>query len=164
MGKRLLRVYPGFGKGVTGVDAASTEIVVNLIRLGGMLEDAVVSNLRPADISPAGLNTLMILNSTDASLCPSEISARLIRTRGTVTGLLDSLEKRGYIERRPDPEDRRMTRIEITASGRKVLDDVLPGLWRHEARLLGHLTKKDKQALLTLIEKTLQGDFADDAG
>lgn len=162
MSKQLLRVPAGFGKGLRGVDASSTELVVNLIRLGSRLEDSVASNLRPADISPAAMNVLMVLRQAKASLCPSEISARLVRTRGTVTGVLDSLERRGLIARQQDAHDRRMIRIELTAAGRALLDRVMPTLWSHEATLLQHLTVKEKATLLRLVARTLEGPLADD--
>ena len=47
----------------------------------------------------------------------SELGARLIVTRATVTGLLDSLERRGFVHRAPNPADRRSLLVEITPAG-----------------------------------------------
>jgi DNA-binding MarR family transcriptional regulator len=40
---------------------------------------------------------------------------------GTVTGMLDDLEKKGIVERRPDPRDRRLVMVSLTDTGRAIL-------------------------------------------
>ena len=61
---------------------------------------------------------LGILADAPDPLAPNEIAERLIISRATVTGLLDSLETRAYVRRTPHPTDRRMLLIELTESGR----------------------------------------------
>ncbi|MEY2463907.1 MAG: hypothetical protein QOH64_2045, partial [Acidimicrobiaceae bacterium] len=62
----------------------------------------------------------MILDGSDRPLCPNELGERRLVTRGTVTGVLDSLEERGLVVRTPHPDDRRMLLIELTAKGRRL--------------------------------------------
>ena len=57
-------------------------------------------------------------------LSPSELGERLIVTRATVTGLVDSLERQGYAERTPNPADRRSLLVSITPTGREVAQQV----------------------------------------
>ena len=57
-------------------------------------------------------------------MSPSELGDRLIVTRSTVTGVLDSLERRGLVRRSPHPTDRRSVVVEITAKGLRVLGEV----------------------------------------
>ena len=48
-----------------------------------------------------------------------ELAARMLVTKGNVTGVVDRMEALGWIERRPDPEDRRVNRLYLTeAEGR----------------------------------------------
>ncbi len=48
---------------------------------------------------------------------PSDLAARLRMSKQALNHLLGQLERRGYIERRPDPDDRRARRIALTARG-----------------------------------------------
>jgi DNA-binding MarR family transcriptional regulator len=62
-----------------------------------------------------------------------ELAERLLVTKGNVTGVLDRLEKLGWVERRPDPQDRRANRLHLTAAGRRKIDAVMPA---HDAIVL----------------------------
>ena len=48
-----------------------------------------------------------------------ELSRRMMVTGGNVTGITDMLETEGLVERVADPEDRRATRVRLTAAGRR---------------------------------------------
>jgi DNA-binding MarR family transcriptional regulator len=52
---------------------------------------------------------------------PSELAARMRITKQALNYLLGDLERRGYIERRPDPDDRRSRRIALTDRGRSLI-------------------------------------------
>jgi DNA-binding MarR family transcriptional regulator len=95
----------------------------------------------------------MILEGSDAPLCPHEIGERRLVTRGTVTGVLDSLEERGLVARTKHPDDRRMLLIELTAKGRGLLDDLLPDHRESERRLLGSLSDREVATLAKLLAK-----------
>ena len=53
---------------------------------------------------------------------PSDIAENLGVTRGTITGLLDGLEREGYVERRHDSRDRRALTIQMTDKTRQFVD------------------------------------------
>jgi len=59
---------------------------------------------------------------------PSQIADHIGVTRGTVTGLLDGLERDGYLERNHDARDRRALTIQITEKARTFLDEFLPSV------------------------------------
>ena len=66
---------------------------------------------------------------------------RIIRT-------LDELQDDGYIERRPDPDDRRMRLLAITEAGRRVKDAAQKEIQRGEERWLGELTVEERRTFL----------------
>lgn len=70
-------------------------------------------------ISLAGLGVLRVLMDTDG-LKSSEVAARGWSSPGTVTAVVNTLARDGFVERRPDPEDRRVVRLYITDQGRAV--------------------------------------------
>jgi DNA-binding MarR family transcriptional regulator len=69
--------------------------------------------LKPLDVSPAGGLVLGILKDAGQPCPPNYISERLIVSRTTVTGVLDTLVKRGLVRREPHPTDRRMVLVHL---------------------------------------------------
>lgn len=156
MGVRMtspLRVRESLDREFQGADFRATECVINLLRAGNLVEQRLTRRFREYGLSPATFNVLMILEGDPKPLCPYQIGERLLVTRGTVTGLLDSLEKRGLVLRAPHPDDRRMLLIRITEAGRRLLVDLLPEHFRGEAEMLGPLTPREKETLVRLLGK-----------
>lgn len=134
-----------------GADKLATECVVNLIRAGSLTTTAVGVHFRRHGISGAAFNLLMILRGAGRPLSPHEIGERQLVTRGTVTGLLDTVEKQGFVRRLPHPDDRRMLLVEITDTGRELLDAVCVELFPAQAQMLSALSAADKEALVQLL-------------
>lgn len=64
---------------------------------------------------------------------------------------LDELQGKGYIERRPDPDDRRVRLLAITESGRAVKDAVQEEIQRGEERWLSTLSAADRRVFLRVL-------------
>jgi DNA-binding MarR family transcriptional regulator len=83
-----------------------------------------------------------------------ELVAATGQRPSTLTGVLDRLEERGLVHRRPDPEDRRTVLVALTAAGRAARDRVLAAMGALEAevpaaearRLRGALARFPAQA------------------
>jgi DNA-binding MarR family transcriptional regulator len=75
-------------------------------------------------ISPAGLGVLRVLLAGDG-LKSSDVAARGWSSPGTLTSVVDTLVREGYVERRSDPEDRRVVRLYVTDEGRRICEDYL---------------------------------------
>ena len=71
---------------------------------------------------------------------------RIIRT-------LDDLQDRGYIERTPDPDDRRVRLLSITASGRRLKDAVQADIQRGEEHWLGELSAEERRVFLSVLKR-----------
>jgi DNA-binding MarR family transcriptional regulator len=75
--------------------------------------------------SPAGFGVMRLLAARDG-LKSSEVAARGWWTAGTVTSVVDTLVRDGYVERRRDPGDRRVVRLYLTEQGRlKVAESIM---------------------------------------
>ncbi len=59
-------------------------------------------------------------------MCQGEVSAKILRSTGNMTLVLDNLEKRGLVRRERDTDDRRMVIISLTEAGREVISRILP--------------------------------------
>ncbi|MFY9918048.1 MAG: MarR family transcriptional regulator [Mycobacterium sp.] len=77
---------------------------------------------------------------------------RIIRT-------LDDLQDDGYIERRPDPDDRRVRLLAITDAGRRIKDAVQREIQRGEERWLGELTAEERRIFLRVLERLTPRDW-----
>jgi DNA-binding MarR family transcriptional regulator len=75
-------------------------------------------------ISPAGLGVLRVLLAGDG-LKSSDVAARGWSSPGTLTSVVNTLVREGYVERRPDPGDRRVVRLYVTDKGRQICEDYI---------------------------------------
>lgn len=71
-----------------------------------------------SDISLRQLSALAIIREQSTTL--GEIARRLMVTPAVITGLIDRLERRGYVRRTTEPGDRRRIYLELTDAGRQV--------------------------------------------
>jgi MarR family transcriptional regulator for hemolysin len=76
-----------------------------------------------------------------------DLAERLFIEGPTLTRHLDHLQARGLIERRPDPEDRRSTRIYSTAEGRRVLKSLWSVMEHAEGDLVAGLSNVQVEGL-----------------
>jgi DNA-binding MarR family transcriptional regulator len=75
-------------------------------------------------ISPAGLGVLRVLLAGDG-LKSSDVAARGWSSPGTLTSVVNTLVREGYVERRRDAGDRRVVRLYVTDQGRRICRDYL---------------------------------------
>lgn len=71
--------------------------------------------------------------------------------------VLDGLQKQGYIERHPAPDDRRVRLLSITDAGRSVKDAAQAAIQRGEQRWLSRLAAEDRATFVRLLQQ-LTGD------
>ncbi len=81
-----------------------------------------------------------------------EVATRMHITSGTVTSLLDNLERKGFVERSNDPDDRRRVLVDITADAQRLLDKVLPDVQVVATTMFEKISVKQQQALLDNLE------------
>ena len=77
------------------------------------------------DLTPSQFGVLEALFHL-GSMSQSEISAKLLKSGGNMTLVIDNLEKRGLVQRNQDMVDRRITTVSLTAAGKDLITEVLP--------------------------------------
>ena len=130
----------------------ATEAVMNTMRTADMLFDQIGRLLRPLNVSAAGGLALGVLRDRGA-MSPSELGERLIVTRATVTGVVDSLERRGFVRRSPDPVDRRRLVIEITPAGLAVVQELRTIIHRNEKAWLSTLSEPELRSYIEQLHR-----------
>jgi DNA-binding MarR family transcriptional regulator len=107
--------------------------------------------LRRHSLSRAGREALAVLEGAGHPLSPTTIAERLLVTTASVTSLLDTLERRGLVERRPDPEDRRRLLVAITHEGLALVDQFLPEVVALQTAAMAELSEPQRRQLLKLL-------------
>ena len=88
-------------------------------------------------------------------LSPTRLAGALLITSGTMTNRLDRLEQRGLIKRLPNPNDRRGLDIELSAEGRRLVDEAIVAHVANERQMLSVLSKRDRADLIRITRKLI---------
>ena len=95
----------------------------------------------------------------------TRVSELIYFDRSTIGDVLDRIEAKGWIVRRPAVHDRRVKVLELTPLGRTTLHAVAPGIGRVQSRLLAPLSRHEAETFVRLLAKVADGsDPADEDG
>jgi DNA-binding MarR family transcriptional regulator len=91
-----------------------------------------------------------------------ELADSMAVTRATVSGVADTLERRGHVRRDDHPRDRRLVRLELTPAGRRTIEVLFPRFNEGEAALVGGLSHEEQAMLAGLLRRfiTSSGEAA----
>jgi DNA-binding MarR family transcriptional regulator len=155
-----IQMPPDFLDQTPDANPLATEAVMNTIRTADMSFERIGRLLRPLGVSAAGGLVLGQLRD-HGTMSPSELGERLIVTRATVTGLLDSLEHRGLVRRSAHPTDRRSLVVELTPEGIEVIRQVRVIIHRRETAWMSALTDEELRAYIALHHRIQDSVAAD---
>ena len=149
----VYRVAEDFEREFEGGEAIATELLINAVRLGDLLMNLIDSFVRTRGLpSASSLQVMEVLRGefkvSGQGLSPSVVAARSLISRPALTGVMDTLERRGLLRREPEPSDRRRHYVEMTEAGRALMDELLPALHAAEAQWTRHIGTTQKQRLV----------------
>jgi DNA-binding MarR family transcriptional regulator len=140
---------------VPGTDPAICQLFLNILHTGDVVSRGEAEFLARHGLNQARLIVLVLLdNSENGSMRSSELAEHASVSRATITGLLDTMEKAGLVERHDDPRDRRASCITITSRGSARLHEVQPLLIRWTEKILSALSVRERGQLVALLRKT----------
>src|SRR5438552_15057813 len=105
------------------------------------------------DLAPVQAKALHELN-VEPPISMRELAERLKSDPSNVTGLIDRLEARGLVERRPDPNDRRIKGLALAAAGAKLRQRLFARLYS-APRSVTELSQRDQRCLRDVLERIL---------
>lgn len=136
--------------------------VMRELQLAGARADALVSKVaRRYRLSHAALNALAVIEGAGGPVPAGQVSAQMHISTATMTSVLDTLERNGYIRRQPDPADRRRVLVDLTPAAQALLNQVLPAVQQLVTATLSPLGDQALQALLQAL--TAASDALDSA-
>jgi DNA-binding MarR family transcriptional regulator len=110
-----------------GASRSASEVVINLVRTTSLFLAELDRRLKNvADLSASAWQALAVIEGAREPLPPHVIADRLLLTSGSITSLLDTLERRGLVRRNAHPRDRRKLLVDITNTARDMVDHMLP--------------------------------------
>lgn len=151
------RLVGGWRKALPDVDITPLEVLSRVSRLARHLDRQRSIVFARHDLEIWSFDVLSALRRTDAPhhLSPGQLLAQTLVTSGTMTNRLDHLEARGLVRRRPDPSDARSVRVQLTASGRRRVDNALTDLVEREDAILGNLDIGERKVLAGLLRRVI---------
>jgi DNA-binding MarR family transcriptional regulator len=147
----LIRMGPTFEQDWPGASARATECVMNLLRTAGDISERLAELLRPYDLTPTQAQVLSIIHGAREPLPHHTIGERLVVARGTVSFLVDTLERRGLVRRVPHPNSRRTVLVAITEDAERLLHEFRPRIHQFDRNLVAGLGPEEQDALLRLL-------------
>lgn len=88
--------------------------------------------------------------------CPKDIEENLQMSHPTVSGLLSRLEKKGFLELRQDPDDRRCKRIYILPKGEACNETIHSTIMGFEKKMVDGFSANDKQEFTMLLTRAMR--------
>jgi DNA-binding MarR family transcriptional regulator len=128
------------------------DFINRVLATGGVLLRESQHFFRPLGVTEAQFNVLNVLAGAPAGLSQRELGDVLLVDRSNVTGLLDRMEKAGWVRREDHRQDRRIHRVVLTASGRRLWTRVWPLYLAAVGKVVAGLPAADmKQAMAALV-------------
>ncbi len=142
-------------------DAQGFSGLVSLIRAYSVAVRSIESVLRPFGLNLSRYEVLLLLSFTRAGCLPTMRLRDLLMVHGSsVTYLVDKLEEAELVERRPDPDDGRVSLVYVTDSGRALVDRSSHALGDAGFGAFAGLNESDATQLIAILAqvRTASGD------
>jgi DNA-binding MarR family transcriptional regulator len=142
-------------------DKMELRVWLRLLTCASLIETRVRAGLRETfDVTLPRFDVLAQLDRAPDGLSMGELSDRLMVSNGNVTGLVDRLVAEGHVARLASPEDRRQSRVKLTAAGKRAFDAMTPQHERWIDDLLAGVSREDMAQMLELLGKLKQSVIA----
>jgi len=140
-----------------GVDLL--QVTARLARIGPLLARRQEAVFDRFDLSRGEVGMLSALRTAGPPhrLSPTRLGQGLMLSSAGVTSRLDRLERRGFVVRLPDPDDRRGVIVELTQAGLDIVDAAVAANSVSDRQLMERLDPEEIETLEGLLRKVLAG-------
>jgi DNA-binding MarR family transcriptional regulator len=123
-----------------------------LAQVGAHAASQFAERLSALELSPPDAGILRLLRMS-SGISQQELSGRLRIHPSRLVAILDNLERRGLVERRPNPDDRRLYSLNLTGDGGEILGRIGKVAREHQDTLLAALSAEQRVQLSGLLQK-----------
>jgi DNA-binding MarR family transcriptional regulator len=134
-------------------DATATECAQNLMLTATVFIDADVRAVARHGLSTAARLALATIEGAGEPMSATELASRLFITGASVTSLVDTLERKGYVRRTRSEADRRVVLVELQDSARPVIDAFLAEITAVHAAEFAIFTAAEREQLISLLAR-----------
>ena len=127
-----------------------------LRHLHSCTDQAMSNALAAMDLTAAQCHIMGFITHREQPPCARDIEDAFHLSHPTVSGLLSRLEKKGFIEFRPDEKDRRCKRIHILAKGLELDETVHKAILNNEAQLVSGFTEEEKILFHQFLQRAIR--------
>lgn len=133
------------------------EALLSLVRTAALMQKLADRFFAGFGLTDVQFNILMILKEHGPNgISQQELSEHLIVTKSNVVGLVDRLEKAGYVRREAHPTDRRFNQIVLTREGEKLETQIEARYFLEVDRMMNRLSPAQKKTLIQAMETIRQ--------
>jgi MarR family transcriptional regulator, organic hydroperoxide resistance regulator len=125
---------------------------IQLVRTFSRMERRLEHVLERHELSIPQFDILATLGF-EQGITQQELAERLLVTKGNICGMIDRMEANGWVERRPDPLDRRANRLFLTRRGKTRLGHTTPDEQALVKEIMGALKPAELQTLYQLLDR-----------
>jgi DNA-binding MarR family transcriptional regulator len=133
-------------------DHAPQTLAFLLSQVGIHASRRFAERISSVDLNPPLFRVLNLVAAAEGR-SQQAIAAAIEIPPSRMVALVDELEQRGLVERRPDPEDRRIRALFLTAQGKRCLARGRKIAAEHEKELTAGMAPADRKRLLALLQK-----------
>jgi DNA-binding MarR family transcriptional regulator len=135
-------------------DRAPSSVAFLLSQVGILASQRFARRIAEIELQPPQFR---VMNMIDAAEGRSQqaIAAAIGAPPSRMVAIVDELEQRGLVERRPHPSDRRVRALYLTPPGRRLLARGRKIAGEHEEELMRGLSAADRARLVTLLQKVV---------
>jgi DNA-binding MarR family transcriptional regulator len=109
-----------------------------------------VEECKAYDLTPVQYAALVAIR-THPDIDATRLSAVIAFDRSTLGNVIERLESKAWVERKPSRDDKRIKLLTLTRAGEALLRNIMPSVDRAQARMLQPLKPKDRKTLLALM-------------
>src|SRR5690349_10993391 len=135
-----------------GQDRAPSTLAFLLSQVGIHASQRFAERLAALDLQPPHFRVLNMIDATEGS-SQQAVAAAIGAPASRMVAIVDELEARGLVERRPRPNDRRIHALYLTRPGRKLLVRARKIASEHEEDLTKGLSGADRERMVALLQK-----------
>ncbi|MDO5629426.1 MAG: MarR family transcriptional regulator [Mobilicoccus sp.] len=151
------RIVAAWTRELPDLDTEPLQVLSRVTRLARHLERARADAFGAHALDGWEFDVLSALRRAGDpyELSPGALVQQTLSTSGTMTNRIDRLTARGFVERRPDPQDGRSVKVRLLGQGITAVDGAIATLVAREREMLAHLDDDDLAALAASLRHLL---------